>query len=271
MRAFFFLRLSLIVAVIGVANRGAHCFAPLRLPISHNHHVLSHTQGGAGLLVDSVTTALYGKKAKRKGATGGGGKSARRAPQQPQQEKQSVQDARFDAATRQFMFTLVGLTKVLPDKSKTILKNINLSFYPGAKIGVVGLNGSGKSTLLRIMAGLDTEYDGLARPLPGASIGYLEQEPELRFDTVQECIDEAVQSSQAILNEYTELSMKIADPDLTSNEMDTIVSRTEQLTNQIEAGNLWELDRMVERAMDSLRVPPGDAQVSGTSPISFSL
>lgn len=173
-----------------------------------------------------------------------------------------MQDARFDAATRQFMFTLVGLTKVLPDKSKTILKNINLSFYPGAKIGVVGLNGSGKSTLLKIMAGLDTEYNGLARPLPGASIGYLAQEPELNHATVQECIDEAVQSSQAILDEYTQLSMQLADPNLTDDELKTIASRTELLTNQIEAGNLWELDRIVTRAMDSLRVPPGDAQIA---------
>ena len=212
--------------------------------------------------VQRATVLLFGKKAKRKGAGGGGGGKPR-GSQQPAQEKQSVQEARFDAATRQFMFTLVGLTKILPDKSKTILKNINLSFYPGAKIGVVGLNGSGKSTLLKIMAGLDTEFDGTARPLPGASIGYLAQEPELKFETVQECIDEAVQSSQAILDEYTELSMKLADPDLSPQEMDTVMTRTEALTNQIEAANLWELDRIVSRAMDSLRVPPGDAKISG--------
>ena len=100
----------------------------------------------------SPSTALFGKKAKRKGGGGGGGKAR---GQQPAQEKQSVQEARFDAATRQFMFTMVGLTKILPDKSKKILNNIHLSFYPGAKIGVVGLNGSGKSTLLKIMAGVD--------------------------------------------------------------------------------------------------------------------
>lgn len=89
--------------------------------------------------------ALYGKKDKRKGGGGGGSKGGGGGGQMPQQEKQSVKDARFDAATRQFMFTLVGLTKTLPDKSKQILKNIHLSFYPGAKIGVVGLNGSGTS------------------------------------------------------------------------------------------------------------------------------
>ena len=95
---------------------------------------------------DEPLTTLFGKKAarKNKGKGGGGGKPR---GQQQRQEKQSVQDQRFDAATRQFMFTMVGLTKMLPDKSKNILKNINLSFYPGAKIGVVGLNGSGKSTI----------------------------------------------------------------------------------------------------------------------------
>jgi len=206
----------------------------------------------------SGNRVLYGKKKKKAGG-GGGGKP--RGGQQ-QQEKQSVKDARFDAATRQFMYSLVGLTKILPDKSKKILDNINLSFYPGAKIGIVGLNGSGKSTLLRIMAGVDTEFDGTARPLPGASIGYLPQEPLLEFDTVQECIDEAVQSSQSILDEYNELSMKLADPDLSDDEMTKTLEKIDELTRTIEAGDLWELERVVERAMDSLRVPPGDAKTA---------
>jgi sulfate-transporting ATPase len=206
---------------------------------------------------------LFGKKDKRKG--GGGGAPGKSRGQQPAQEKQSVKDARFDANTRQFMFTLVGLTKVLPDKSKTILKNINLSFYPGAKIGVVGLNGSGKSTLMKIMAGVETEFDGTARPLPGASIGYLSQEPELGHDTVQECVDEAVASQQKILDDFNELSMKLANPDLTEDETNSIMTKTEALTNQIEAGNLWELDRVVSRAMDALRVPAGDAKTATLS------
>ena len=210
-----------------------------------------------------VFAPLFGKKAARKGGGGDFKKGARKP--QAVQEKQSVREARFDAATRQFMFTMMGLTKVLPDRSKTLLKNINLSFYPGAKIGVVGLNGSGKSTLLKIMAGVEKEFEGTARPLPGASIGYLPQEPELPFETVKECIDEAVKSSQAVLDEYNQLSMKLADPDLTSDEMNKIMSKTEELTNQIEAGNLWELDRIVSRAMDSLRVPPGDAKTSTLS------
>lgn len=171
-----------------------------------------------------------------------------------------MKEARFDAATRQFMFTLVGLSKTLPDKSKDILKNINLSFYPGAKIGVVGLNGSGKSTLLKIMAGVEKEFDGVARPLPGASIGYLPQEPILEYETVQECIDAAVASSKAILDEYNELSMSMANPDITDEEMTSAMNKLETIGNKIEAENLWELDRTVERAMDSLRVPPGDAK-----------
>ncbi|KAG7360985.1 ABC transporter ATP-binding protein [Nitzschia inconspicua] len=203
------------------------------------------------------TTVLFGKKNKRKQQNNRG---------QPAQEKQSVQDQRFDAATRQFMFTLVGLTKILPDKSKKILDNINLSFYPGAKIGIVGLNGSGKSTLLKIMAGVDSEYDGLARPLPGAKIGYLPQEPSLdEFETVQEAIDQAVQSSRDILDQYNELSLKLADPDLSDSQMQETMDKIESLTNKIDAGNLWELDRVVERAMDSLRVPPGDASIKNLS------
>ena len=206
-----------------------------------------------------TTTTLFaaGKKSKRK--QGGNNQ------QQPAQEKKSVREARFDAATRQFMFTLTGLTKILPDKSKKILDNIHLSFYPGAKIGVVGLNGSGKSTLLKIMAGLDTEYDGTARPLPGISVGHLSQEPQLPYATVQECVDDAVQASQAILDEYSAVSMQLADPDLTPADMERIAERTETLTNQIEAGNLWELDRVVQRAMASLRVPSGESNTQTLS------
>lgn len=208
-------------------------------------------------IITSGTTTLNAKKKGKgnKGNYGGGGG-------QPQQEKQSVKDARFDALTRQFMFTMVGLSKTLPDKSKTILKNINLSFYPGAKIGVVGLNGSGKSTLLKIMAGVEKEFDGTARPLPGASIGYLSQEPQLEFETVQECVDDAVKASKAIVDKYTELSMKLADPDISDEEMNQTMEDLEKINTQIEAGDLWELDRVVERAMDSLRLPPGDAKTA---------
>ena len=112
------------------------------------------------------------------------------------------------------------------------------------------------------MAGIETEFDGTARPLPGASIGYLSQEPVLEFETVQECIDSAVASSRAILDNYNDLSLKMADPDITDEEMTSVMNRLETIGNKIEAENLWELDRMVERAMDSLRVPPGDAKTN---------
>eukprot|EP00956_Cyclotella_meneghiniana_P038617 scaffold157075_cov82-Cyclotella_meneghiniana.AAC.1 len=112
------------------------------------------------------------------------------------------------------------------------------------------------------MAGIEKEYDGIARPLPGASIGYLSQEPILEFETVQECIDSAVASSRAILDKYNELSMSLADPDVSEEDMNKAMSQLETIGDKIEAENLWELDRMVERAMDSLRVPPGDAKTN---------
>ena len=145
------------------------------------------------------SSLLFAKKKK----SGGGGRpySGAQAPQ----EKQSVKDARFDSVTRQFMFTIVNLNKILPDKSKTLLKNINLCFYPGAKIGLVGLNGSGKSTLLKIMAGVDKEFEGIARPLPGASIGYLPQEPVLDYPTgkITECLHAILQLGFYFVFSYT--------------------------------------------------------------------
>ena len=126
------------------------------------------------------TVALHAKKSKNKNkgkqnSYGGGG--------QKPQEKKKAQEERFDAATRQYMFTLAGLTKKVPDGSRTILDGIDLCFFPGAKIGVVGANGAGKSSLMKIMAGVDGEFDGTARPAPGASVGYLSQEPELAGET----------------------------------------------------------------------------------------
>ena len=116
--------------------------------------------------------------------------------------------------------------------------------------------------MLKIMAGLDTEFEGTARPLPGASIGYLSQEPQLEYETVQECVDDAVKSSQAILDQYNEESMKLADPNLDDDQMAAVMAKVEALNNQIEAGDLWDLDRVVSRAMGALRVPPGDAKTA---------
>ncbi|KAL3786027.1 hypothetical protein ACHAW5_008640 [Stephanodiscus triporus] len=237
-------------------NGRCDAFTSTRRPSMVHRSSPSHSS----VATSTTTTGLFAKK--KKGNTPGPNYSNKKGGGQPQQEKASVREARFDAATRQFMFTLVGLTKTLPDKSKDILKNINLSFYPGAKIGVVGLNGSGKSTLLKIMAGIEKEFDGIARPLPGASIGYLSQEPMLEYETVKECIDAAVSSSRAILDKYNELSASMANPDITDEEMTIAMNEMERIGNKIEAENLWDLDRTVERAMDSLRVPPGDARTA---------
>ena len=163
-----------------------------------------------------------------------------------------------------FVFQIHELSKSTRDGRK-ILKDINLSFLVGAKIGVLGLNGSGKSTLLRIMAGLDTEVTGTARPMEGIKIGYLEQEPQLNVSkTVRENIEEGVADARAIVAEYDAVNMKFAEP-MSDDEMTALIERQGQLQDIIDHQNLWELDREVELAMDALRVPPDDADVTTIS------
>ena len=164
----------------------------------------------------------------------------------------------------EFVFQIHNLEKATPQGRK-ILKDINLSFFPGAKIGVLGLNGSGKSTLLKIMAGVDTEFTGTARPMEGIKIGYLEQEPTLDpTKTVRENIEEGVADSRAILAEFDEVNMKFAE-EMTDDEMNALIARQGELQDIIDHRNLWELDREVGVAMDALRVPPDDADVSTIS------
>jgi sulfate-transporting ATPase len=156
----------------------------------------------------------------------------------------------------QFIFTMKDLRKVTP-QGKEILKGIWLSFYPGAKIGVLGGNGAGKSTLLRIMAGVDKDFAGEAFPAQGTRIGYLPQEPQLDpKKTVLQHVEEAVAAQRAILQRYEELS---------ANWSDENADELGRLQDQIDAQNLWELDRTVEVAMDALRLPPSDADVSTIS------
>ena len=163
-----------------------------------------------------------------------------------------------------FVFQIHDLEKATPQGRK-ILKDINLSFFPGAKIGVLGLNGSGKSTLLKIMAGKDVEFTGTARPMPGIKIGYLEQEPELDPNkTVKENIEEGVAESRAILAEFDEVNMKFAEP-MSDDEMAALIERQGELQDIIDSKNLWELDREVGVAMDALGVPPDDADVTKIS------
>jgi sulfate-transporting ATPase len=156
----------------------------------------------------------------------------------------------------QFIFTMKDLRKVTP-QGKEILKGIWLSFYPDAKIGVIGANGAGKSTLLRIMAGLDKDFAGEAYPAEGTRIGYLSQEPQLDPQkNVLQHVEEAVVAKRKILQRYEEIS---------ANYSDETADEFSRLQDQIDAGNLWELDRHVELAMDALRLPPGDADVTKLS------
>ena len=157
---------------------------------------------------------------------------------------------------RQFVYFMQGLSKTYPGNRK-VLDNVHLSFYPDAKIGVLGVNGAGKSTLLRIMAGIDKEYTGEAWVAEGARVGYLEQEPQLDpAKTVRENVMEGVAKQKAILDRYNELAMNYSDE--TADEMT-------RLQDEIEAQGLWDLDSKVDQAMDALRCPPDDADVTKLS------
>ena len=165
--------------------------------------------------------------------------------------------------SRQYIFTIEELSKIYDEKE--VLHNIWLSFFPGAKIGVLGDNGSGKSTLLRIMAGEDTDFIGSAQPAKGTRIGYFPQEPRLDDSlTVDECIEEAVAESRGILDRYNDLNMKLGE-DLAPEEMEKVLDEQAKVQDQIDAGNLWELDRTLDMAMDAMRLPPGDAIVKNLS------
>ena len=162
----------------------------------------------------------------------------------------------------QFIFTMQDVRKVHPP-NKEVLKGLWLSFYPGAKIGVLGHNGCGKSTLLRIMAGLDNEYAGEARPADGTRIGFLQQEPRLTPGfTVQAEVDLAVAATRALVTRFEEIGTKLGeDPP----DMDKLLEEYAELQDKIEASGGWEVDRVVERAMDALRLPPADALVDNLS------
>jgi len=207
------------------------------------------------LSLRSSSSLLMAKKGKGKGGYSPPGRKG-----QVEQESKAKQEQRFDAATRQFMFTMTKVSKKAPS-GKDILKDVYLSFYPGAKIGVVGLNGSGKSTLLRIMSGEDTEIEGTAKPLPGASIGFLKQEPELEGLTVGDAIEPALVKARASLEAFNELSVKLGE-DLSDDEMAQVMDELETVQADIDANDLWDLDRRVTRAMEALRCPPNDAELS---------
>ena len=167
-------------------------------------------------------------------------------------------------ASYQYIYVMKGLRKVFPG-GREILKDIWLSFFPGAKIGVLGLNGAGKSTLLKVMAGLDQDIDGEAWAAEGAKVGFLPQEPELDASKdVAGNVMEGVAETKALLDRFNEVSARFAE-EMTDDEMNDLIAEQAELQEQIDAADAWDLERTVEIAMDALRCPPGDADVSKLS------
>jgi ATP-binding cassette ChvD family protein len=161
----------------------------------------------------------------------------------------------------QYVYTMQGVGKIVPPK-RTILENINLSFFPGAKIGVLGLNGAGKSSLLRIMAGEDTEIEGEARPQKDIKVGYLPQEPQLDDSlTVRGNVEQGVGEVMSLLHEYNEISDKFAEP-MDDDEMNQLIERQGHLSTQIDAVDGWDIDRTLDIAADALRLPDWDTPVN---------
>ena len=165
---------------------------------------------------------------------------------------------------KKIIFSMVGVGKLYPPQ-KQVLKDIYLSFYYGAKIGIIGLNGSGKSSLLKIIAGVDKSYQGQVVFAPGYSVGYLEQEPQLDDNkTVKEVVQEAVQETVDLLKEYEEINLKFAEP-MSDDEMTKLIERQGEVTELLDQYDAWELDSRLERAMDALRCPEEDALVKNLS------
>jgi energy-dependent translational throttle protein EttA len=164
----------------------------------------------------------------------------------------------------EFIFTMQEVTRVHPPDKK-VLENITLAFYPGAKIGVIGTNGSGKSSLIRIMAGVDTEFMGEAKPYPGTKIGYFAQEPDLgSAKTVIDAVNEGVADIRGLISEFEAVSMKLGEP-LSDDEMTRVLDKQAALQDKIDAADAWNLDQRLELAMDALRLPPADAEIAKLS------
>ena len=168
------------------------------------------------------------------------------------------------ADDKKVIFSMVGVSKIIPPQ-RQILKNIYLSFFYGAKIGIIGLNGSGKSTLLKIIAGLDKSYQGNVVFSPGYSVGYLEQDPQLDPDkTVREVVEEGVLPVMALLKEYDEVNNAFADPDVLedADKMNKLIERQAELQDKLDAADAWNIDNKLDRAMDALRCPPDDRKIA---------
>jgi ATP-binding cassette ChvD family protein len=169
-----------------------------------------------------------------------------------------------DGIMAQYIFTMIGVSKTVPP-NRTIIKDISLSFFPGAKIGLLGLNGAGKSTVLRIMAGADPDFEGESRPQPGIRIGYLPQEPVLdESKSVRDIVEEGVAEVRSLLTRFDEISMKFAEP-MDDDAMNALLDEQAGLQDAIEVANGWELERTLEIAADALRLPDWTASVSHLS------
>ena len=168
-------------------------------------------------------------------------------------------------ADEKIIFSMNGVGKILPHNNRVILKDIYLSFFYGAKIGIIGLNGSGKSTLMKIIAGIEKSYQGEVVWAPGYTVGYLEQEPSMDPEkTVLEVVQEGVQEVVDQLREYEEVNLKFCEP-MSDDEMNELIIRQGELTEKIEHCEGWEIDAKLERAMDALQCPPPDAKVANLS------
>ncbi len=166
------------------------------------------------------------------------------------------------ADDKKIIFSMVGVGKTFPPQ-KRVLNNIYLSFFYGAKIGIIGLNGAGKSTLMKIIAGIEKEYQGEVVWAPGYTVGYLEQDPKLDPNkTVRECVQEGVQPIMDMLKEYDDINMAFAEPDA---DFDKLLARQAELQDKLDAADAWNIDQKLDRAMDALRCPPDDASVTTLS------
>src|SRR4051812_21404359 len=162
------------------------------------------------------------------------------------------------------IYSMVGVSKTI--EKKVILKDIYLSYFYGAKIGVLGLNGSGKSTLLRILAGVDTSFDGQVSKAPGFTVGFLEQEPKLDESlTVRQVVEQGMQATIDLLKQFDDVNEKLGDPELSPEAMEKLLEKQGNIQEKLDAANAWELDQQLEQAMDALRCPPGDAPITKLS------
>ncbi|OUS48826.1 ABC transporter [Ostreococcus tauri] len=218
-----------------------------------------------------VTPTRAGKKDARKGKKGGpgapapttggggGGAASKGKYKSPGEVKEG---SAYQTETRKIILSMSKVKKTTPN-GKELIKNINLGMYLGAKIGILGANGAGKSTLMKILAGVDTAFDGEVYLEPGIKVGYLSQEPALDDgETVAENIAVGVKAVQDDLDEYNDIAMKMTED---GADVDALMKRMDTLQNKLDASNAWELDRTVSRAMDALRCPPGDALVKNLS------